>query len=168
MRLIFENGEITLGDTLIPGIMTQVRIKNELIFDDFSIDSMSGNKKTPMGYSDADISVSMDLMTDDTLSCYDRLSAVNKLFKTVDENANTIVYTVLNSHCAARNIQKVYFSRLDSSESDQNDIITIDLSFVEYKPDVVKKEELVLNGSKTQNIETKVKPEFNLDVKLED
>jgi len=167
MQLTFENGQISLGDSLIPGILTQMKIKNSVIFDNFSIDSISGTKKIPMGFSDSDISVSMDLLTDDDMTCYDRLAEVNRIFKAVDEDANLIIYTILNFHCAARGIQKVYFSGLNSQETDQDNIIAVTLSFIEYIPDVVKKEEFVLKGTENTKIESKEKPDFKLSVKLE-
>jgi len=155
MKLLFDDGTITLGREEIPAILTRMQIRGSVVFDSPSVDSLSGSNKSPMGFSDADITVSMVLLSDDDGTCYDRLRQVNQIFASVDEIANPKVYNIFNSHCNSRNIQRVVFSELTSSESDQDDTIDVSLSFVEYQHGVVKKEISILSGE-SQTIETSI------------
>jgi hypothetical protein len=155
MKLLFDDGTITLDREEITAILTRMQIRGSVVFDKASVDSLSGSNKTPMGFSDADITVSMVILSDDAATCYERLRQLNQIFSSVDDLANPKVYTIFNSHCAARNINRVVFSALDSNETDQEDTIDVSLSFVEYEPGVVKKEISILAGD-SQNIEPSI------------
>ena len=155
MKLLFDDGTITLDREEIPAILTRMQVRGSVVFDNASVDSLSGENKTPMGFSDADITVSMVLLSDDAATCYERLRQLNQIFSSVDDLANPRICTIFNSHCAARNIHRVVFSALDSSETDQEDTIDVSLSFVEYQPGIIKKEISILAGG-AQEIEPSV------------
>jgi len=137
--LSWEDGEVRLGGQLIPGEFLDMSIRGAVRFDQSQQDSQSGKHKTPLGYEDADITLSLDLLCDEMGDCYVKLAKINKVFK-ADRKANPKVYAVANRHCAARGIRNVIFSALDSSETDQDDVITVTLSFVEHLPPVIKRE----------------------------
>lgn len=136
----FEDGVVTLGDTDIPGILKELRVDGKVRFDKQKVDGASGKKKTPQGFEDQDIMLSMILMTDETGTCYDKLEVVSGLYQKIDDKANPQIYTVTNRHLLARGVRQVVFSKLQSAESDADDEMTISMGFVEHNPPVVKVE----------------------------
>ncbi len=138
--LTFANGQVTLGGELLPGIFRDVSVRCDIRFDEAEEDARSGSTKTPLGWNDSDIDLSLDLLTDDDSTCYKKLRSLNSIFKGYDSNGNPKVYTVASSHVSARGITKIVFSGLSSRESDRDDMISCRLSFQEYKPAVVKVE----------------------------
>jgi len=141
MNLIsFEDGIVRLGDAEVPGILRSLSVNGKVRFDEQKVDGASGKKKTPQGFEDADISMSLYLVTDEDSSCYDKLETVSGMFREVDDKANPKIFTVANRHLLARGIRQVVFSSLQSAENDQTDEITVSLGFVEHNPPIVKVE----------------------------
>lgn len=136
----FEDGVVRLGDTEIPGILKELRVDGKVRFDTQKVDGASGKKKTPQGFEDQDVLVSMVLINDEAGMCYDKLETVAGLFRKIDAKANPQIYTVTNRHLLARGVRQVVFSKLQSAESDESDEITISMGFVEHNPPVVKVE----------------------------
>uniref|UniRef100_C6E6Q0 Uncharacterized protein n=1 Tax=Geobacter sp. (strain M21) TaxID=443144 RepID=C6E6Q0_GEOSM len=137
--LKWEDGEVRLGGELLPGVFVDQSIRGAVRFDESKKDSQSGHHKTPLGFEDADIVITLDLLTDDTSDCYKKLAAINKVFRE-DRKANPKVYAVQNRHCAARGIRDVVFCALDSFESSDDDVISAALSFKEHLPPVIRRE----------------------------
>ena len=104
------------------------------------VDGSSGKKKTPQGFEDSDIMISLYLVTDEDSSCYDKLETLSGMFRKVDDKANPQIYTVANRHLLARGVRQVVFSKFCSSENDRTDEIMVTLGFVEHNPPVVKTE----------------------------
>ncbi len=146
--LIWDDGEVKLGGELLPGVFIDQRISGAVRFDQSEKDSQSGRNKVPMGFEDADIQITMDLLCDEAGDCYAKLKNINKIFRAA-RNANPKVYAVSNRHCNARGINNVVFSGLASFESDLDDVITISLSFVEHLPPVIKREKQQTAARKT-------------------
>lgn len=136
--IVFEDGLIKLGDTELPGILTELRIDGKVRFDEQKKDGASGKKKTPKGFDDSDVMVSMLLLTDSESQCYEKLEQVSGLFRKIDKKANPQVYTVTNRHLLARGVRQVVFSKLQSSENNGTDEIQVTLGFVEHNPPVTK------------------------------
>lgn len=137
-KLTFEDGLVTLGTDLIPGILVEQRVGCSVRYDEAKHDGMSGKKKVVKGWNDADISLTLDLLTDDT-TCYDKLKIINNLFR--GKTTTPKVLTVTNQHVNARGIKTVVFDGLESYETDQDDVIQTVLSFTEHNPPVVKREQ---------------------------
>ena len=136
--LVFEDGLIRLGDTELPGILTVLRVDGMLRFYQQKKDGSSGKKKTPKGFEDSDVMVTMLLLTDSESQCYEKLEQVSGLFRKIDDKANPQVYTVTNRHLLARGVRQVVFSKLQSSENNGSDEIRVTLGFVEHNPPVTK------------------------------
>lgn len=136
--IVFEDGLIRLGDTELPGILTELRVDGKVRFDMQKKDGSSGKKKTPKGFEDSDAMVSMLLLTDGESQCYEKLEQVSGLFRKIDKKANPQVYTVTNRHLLARGVRQVVFSKLQSSENNATDEIRVTLGFVEHNPPVTK------------------------------
>lgn len=134
--ITFEHGELRLGDTLVPGVLSRLSVDGKVRFDEAEQDGLSGKVKTPMGWEDAAISVTMELLTDEESTCYDKLASLSRLYKGHDSGGNPKVYRTANTHLAARNIDEVVFDGLNSFENDQVDSITASLRFVEHNPPI--------------------------------
>ena len=132
--LTFEDGVVRIDGEELPGILSDLRVSGRVRFDEQSVDKASGKKKTPQGWEDADISLTLYLTTDGSGTCYDK-------FKKTDGKANPSIFTVTNRHLLARGVRRVVFSRLDSAETTQTDEIRASLSFVEHNPPIVRQEQ---------------------------
>jgi len=140
--LTWADGEVKLGGELLPGIFLDQSVRGSVRFDQSEKDAQSGKHKVPLGYQDADISITLELVCDESGDCYSKLTQINKVFR-ADQKANPQVYSVGNRHCQARGIRNVVFSGLDSFESSEEDVITAILSFVEHLPPVIRREKQV-------------------------
>lgn len=141
--LTFADGEVRLGNALVPGILVSQTIRGAVRFDAAEADGLSGTVKTPLGWNDADVVLTLDLICDEQSDCYDKLTAINQVFNGADNGANPKIYTVTSRHFRARGIDQLVFSGLDSAEDDQSDVIQATLSFVEHVPAIVRQEEHV-------------------------
>lgn len=139
--LTFEDGVVRIDGEELPGILSDLRVSGKVRFDEQSVDKASGKKKTPQGWEDADISLTLYLTTDGSGTCYDKLESLNGWFKKTDGKANPSIFTVANRHLLARGVRRVVFSRLDSAETTQTDEIRASLSFVEHNPPIVRQEQ---------------------------
>ncbi len=169
--LKFEDGTIALGGVTLGGILKSLSVRGSVVFDEVKQDGVSGKRKMAMGYNDADLSVTIELLTDDTSTCYDKLESLDAVFKDVDNKGMPLVYDVLNRHAGARRINQVVFSSLDTSESDQDDVILASLNFVEHKPAIIKVEQQANMQDEQSLPETSVKepePESSIMVDLRD
>ena len=138
--ITFEDGVVTLAGEEVPGILRSLRVDGKVRFDEQKVDGSSGKKKTPQGFEDSDIMISLYLVTDEDSSCYDKLETLSGMFRKVDDKANPQIYTVANRHLLARGVRQGVFSKFCSSENDRTDEIMVTLGFVEHNPPVVKTE----------------------------
>ena len=63
--LTFEDGIVRIDGEELPGILSDLRVSGKVRFDEQSVDKASGKKKTPQGWEDADISLTLYLLTDE-------------------------------------------------------------------------------------------------------
>jgi len=155
--LTIEHGEVRLNNRIVPGILKSLDVRGSVMFDKAEKDSQSGKVKTPLGWEDADVSLVMQLVSDNhlkptkppsTLSCYEKLAELNGIFRDTDKSKDPKVYEVVNAHITARGIERVVFSGLNSSETNENDIMLATLSFVEHLPVIIRKENQVASSDK--------------------
>jgi hypothetical protein len=146
--LKYEDGELRVDGKLLPLSFVTQRVNAGVRFDRAERDHMSGKNKIPLGWEDADIQYTGDLLCDETGDCYEKLTVINKIFKGADKGANPLVLNISNRHLRARGISRVVFSGLESDEDDQSDVLRVVLTFSEHLPAVVKREKQV-NASKT-------------------
>lgn len=139
--LSFDDGQVTLGGTLLPGILVSQSVRGQVRFDQAARDGMSGKAKTPLGWEDAEISLVVALTSDaEGDDCYDKLARLDKVFRGRDSQANPQVCQVSNRHLLARGVSQVVFAGLESSETEDDDVILATLAFVEHNPPIVKQE----------------------------
>lgn len=138
--ITFEDGVISLSGNEVPGILQSLSVDGKVRFDEQKVDGASGKKKTPQGFEDCEISVSLYLVTDENTSCYEKLETLSGMFRKVDDKANPQIYDVANRHLLARGVRQVVFSKLQTVENDATDEIMANLGFVEHNPPIVKTE----------------------------
>ena len=148
--LSFGHGEIRLGGKLLPGVLKRQSIASWVRFDDAEEEGLSGTTKKVMRWEDGDIWFEMALLSDFDTDCYEKLSRIHKIFKAADIGQNPRVYDVVNAHAAARGIDRVIFSGLDSTETDKDDVIKATLSFREHNPPVRDREERAVASDKAR------------------
>lgn len=141
--LTFEDGVVRIDGEELPGILSDMRVSGKVRFDEQEVDKASGKKKTPQGWEDTDISLTLWLPTDEEGTCYDKAEILNGWFKKADGKANPQIFTVANRHLLARGVRRVVFSRLDTAENSQTDDIKATLAFVEHNPPIIKQERAV-------------------------
>jgi hypothetical protein len=146
----------------VDGILRSLTVAGEVTFGEEKRDGLSGTVKVPMGWSDSDISCVLELITDNDRTCYERLTEINAVFRAREQKP--IIYDVSNRHLSARGIRRVVFSKLDSAESSDDDVITVTLSFVEYEPAVVRAEKSETASGGAVSGENNAKPEASLMV----
>lgn len=130
--LKISDGFIYLDNQKIDGILVGSDVGTSIIFDDTSLLGKDGKVPIPLGWDDASISFNLALLTDETLTCYDRLRRLNSIFRKVDKDGNPVVYSISNRHLRSRGIKSVVFSELSSSESNENDVISASLVLKEF------------------------------------
>ena len=144
--LTYDDGLVRLGSRGVPGVLKRLTIRGEIQFDSFPQDQKSGSAKTPMGWRDSAITIVVDLLTDDSSTCYDKLEELNAIYRGYDNGVNPKVFTVGNPHIEARGIDQVVFSGLESSESDDEDSIQATIRLTEHNPAVVRVEKARTSG----------------------
>ncbi len=144
--LTFEHGEVRLGSVMVPGVLKSIRVRGAVVFDEAETDGLSGKTKTPKGWDDSAISITVALVTD-TTTCYHKLAQINTLFRRHDIRANPLVLDVANPHITARGVERVVFCGLMSAESNKDDVIVATLDFTEHRPPIVVAEKSCRNTS---------------------
>ena len=140
-QLTYADGVIRLGEEELPGILSSLRIEGKVRYDEQEVDGASGAKKTPQGWEDQTVSISLILLTDDESTCYEKLEKLAPFFKAPDENSNPQIYSFVNRHGQARGLRQIIFDRLESSENSREDTIRVSLGFTEHNPPIVRTEE---------------------------
>lgn len=141
--LTYEDGVVNLSGSDLPGVLVSLSVACGVRYDKAKQDGLSGTAKTPLGWEDAAIILTLDLLSDESGDCYDKLAGLNRIFRGLDSGRNPKVLTVTGRHLRARGLDRVVFNNLDSDEDDQSDIVRVRLNFAEHVPAVVAVEKQV-------------------------
>ena len=139
-QLSFADGIVRLGGTELPGVLISLGVDGKVRYDEQKVDGTSGKSKTPMGWENHTVSISMVLPTDSESDCYEKLEVLAGYFKKPDTKANPQIYAVANRHTQSRGIREIVFDRLQTTESETWDYIVANLGFNEHNPPIVKTE----------------------------
>lgn len=139
-QLTFENGIVRLGGEALPGLFNSLSIDGKVRYDQQKVDGTSGKKKTPAGFEDQAVNLTLTLCTDNESDCYEKLEQITPFFRKTNNQANPQIYAFINRHAGARGIRQVIFDKLKSSETNRSDTITVTLEFTEHNPPIVRKE----------------------------
>lgn len=143
-------GEIKLGDNLLPGIVQQIEVDGNVRIDSEEVPGQSGASKQPQGFDDYKVTIRIALVTDDDSDCYDKVTLLEQSFKKVDAQAKPFIYRVINKHLAARGISQMVYQGLRTTDSSGTDVISAEISLLEYKPVIVKTEQAVVKVMTTE------------------
>jgi len=131
LRADTSNGIIKLGDKVLSGIFQSLSINGEILVDSNSSPTSNLPRKVMRGYKDKTISLSLLLLPTDNKTVYEHLEELELLFR--DEKNNVPkVFNIVNPHTMARNIDKVIFTGLSSSENNENNMINVSITFEEF------------------------------------
>lgn len=169
--LTFEHGNVLLDGNLLPGLFRSLKVHGAARFDEAEPDELSGTVKAPLGWEDAGITIELDLLTgpnlhdDSKITCYDKLQKLNAVFKDVSEDKAPKIYSIVSPHVSARGIEQVVFAGLDSTETDEDDVIEASLNFIEHNPPVttVEKQSVASNAENAPAATTK-EPEADTEI----
>lgn len=139
-QITFEDGLLRLNGEELPGFLQSLRVDGKVRYDEQKVDGTSGKSKTPQGWEDHTLIVSLILTTDDYSDCYDKLDQITPFFKTPDAKANPQIYILINRHIQTRGIRQVVFDRLESNENSATDEIRVTLGFTEHNPPIIRTE----------------------------
>lgn len=141
MKLLsYEDGLLHLAGEEVPGILQELRVNGKVRFDEQKADGASGKSKVPQGWEDADIMLSVLLLTDEISTCYEKAAHLGGMFQKPDARANPEVLSVANVHLVARGIRQVIFARLETAENSETDEIRATLGFTEHRPPIIRVE----------------------------
>lgn len=134
MEIITDaSGAVKVGNTLLPGDFQSLSIDDDVIIDDVEVEGKTKKAKQISGYNDATVTLTLRLRNDNSSTPYDKLQQIQNVFKKSGQNTPT-VYDIYNRHLKVRGITKVIFSKLTSSESNENDTLDVACEFEEYSP----------------------------------
>jgi hypothetical protein len=156
-QITFADGEVRLGGEALPGILVSLSIDGKVRYDQQKVDGHSGKSKTPQGWEDQTVKIVLDLLTDDSGDCYDKLSGISPFFKGPDDHANPQIYALINRHAGIRGIRKVIFDKLESTETSSEDTIRATLSFTEHRPPIVRTEQAEAKTPTAKELEENAK-----------
>ena len=149
-----ESGGLRLGNPpeLLPGFVISASIGGELVFDSSALDGVSGQKYKLKGWKDADVVISMKLAGSGNKTRDDYLQEIVSKFKASDSDGAPIVYTLDFPQARAWKITRVFFSNLSTRQTGGKQEYQVELSFIEYKPEVAtiqkKKQEQTQNSNR--------------------
>lgn len=134
MEIITDaSGAVKVGDTLLPGDFQSLSVDGEVIIDDVEIEGKSKKAKQISGYEDSTVTLTLKLRNDTSSTPYDKLQEIQNVFKKSGQST-PVVYDIYNRHLKVRGITKVIFSKLTSSENNENDTMDVSCEFEEYSP----------------------------------
>lgn len=131
IRADTTEGIIMLDGVPLHGVFTDISIGGEILLDSSNSGGNGVSRKVMKGYSDKDISLRLTLIPTDEKTVYDQLEDLERLFRDVNSGVPKI-FTIVNPHVFARNIQKVLFKSLASNEDNSSERIDVSMTFVEF------------------------------------
>lgn len=133
----------------LPGVYKGMRINGQLLMDEASTEGKSGKRKQPQGYDDAEIELLLILLDEEGSTALAKLETLEAAYKERGANPKPPVYTVVSPHTAARNIDQVVWTKLESSEMTRSDLIRIRITLREHNPVAQLPEERTGNAPST-------------------
>lgn len=141
LRIDAPEGQIKLGDVVIPGVYQSLEIEGAIKTDDVARSGRSGSSKLPQGWQDATARLQIRLLTEEGESYPTAaLAQIGELFQGADADAKPRVYTLVHPAAASVRLRDVLFASLRISDSNGDDTIGVELEFMEFKPVALARE----------------------------
>lgn len=135
MLIRIDSELLTIGDTVLNNsIIQSITVGGQLIINTSNNDNTGVSKKVVSGYDDKTVNISLVILpTDEGLKNYNELKKIEEVFSNTKQG-KPIIYTLILEHIQARNIDKLLFSKLSSSEDNKRNTINVELEFIEFVP----------------------------------
>lgn len=141
MEVQDPGGTVRLGEVALPGHVQRINVGCEVLYNEGRVPSRSGSMRQPQGYDDGQVTITLRFLDQpDGQSAVDQVAAVDRLFKSVDEGARPQVFRLVNVLTRARGIRDVQWKSFQSSGRVGGGGLEGELTLVEYKPPIIKKE----------------------------
>ena len=127
-------GQVKLGDVVLPGVMQKLHVHRAVRLDEAKVKGKSGSSKHPVGWEDAEVELSIELVTDGDKDAWAQLAILAGLFQGQDKHAKPNLYAITSTHLAAWRIRTVVFSNLTSEDDSTSDLVHVTLQFKEHRP----------------------------------
>lgn len=134
--IFIEQSILKVGGVLIKGVVKSIEISENAKIDEVENEKKTQKKQQPTGYEGAKITIEMLLEKTKSMTCEEQLEKIQKLFKTSDQKKAKVL-NIVNQHCAARGVSKVYFKSLSSKGAISESSMTVSLEFIEYNPAII-------------------------------
>lgn len=128
-----EAGLIRIDGMTLPGALSQLRIRHEIIIDEIQIQDRDGHLKQPAGYQEAAVSLEL-VLQDPSGNPYALLGPIQSLFRQIEGQLKPQVHILTNMHANSRGISRVLFRSLETEETNQNDTLLARIELEEYIP----------------------------------
>lgn len=149
--IFIEQSVLKVGGIRIQGVVKSIEISENAKIGEVENEKKTKKSQQPTGYEGAKITIEMILEATKKMTCQQQLEQIQKLFKT-KEQKKAKVLSLVNKHCAARGISKVYFKSLTSKEVISESSMPVSFEFIEYNPSVITiKKSTSSNTSSSKN-----------------
>ncbi len=130
--LSFVAGEaISLDGGVLPGIVTGIDITGEFDVERKRLEGRSFRLALAKGYKDAVVIVTLELLPPDEMG---QVKALEAAFKINFAGAKPKPQRIVNPFLDARGVTAVLFKRLVTRQTNQDDALLCELTFVEFEP----------------------------------
>ncbi|HOV12937.1 MAG TPA: hypothetical protein PK771_01530 [Spirochaetota bacterium] len=188
-KLEIDNELIKLDNNVLPGIVKNISVNQDLMYDEEEIPGKSGRQIQIKGYGNASISINIyifnqykpvDLLTVADLNAnyiksnaeesknvklssskYEQLKELEQAFKKIDDKGLPVIYKITNKHINTRGVKKCLFSKLDSSEDISG--LDVNITFIECDMVIEKKQEQKKEQDTGKKATYKTQPENKFD-----
>lgn len=134
--IFIEDGNIKVGGVVLPGLFKSIEISQQITIDEQDVEGSNKKAKQVTGYEDADISIELVLDDSETETKYQKLAAIQAVFRKPGQSLPT-VYDIVNEDTAARNISRVIFKNLSHKKQNTSEQLPVTLQFTTYNPPTI-------------------------------
>lgn len=150
MSLIaIDNGEVMVGDTILPGIFESIEVEDDTQVDQVEIEGKDKKSNQRIAYNPTLIKVNLKLITDEVSTAIEKLRAIRKIYRPSKSIKTPQVYTIVCDEAFAHDIDTVTFASFRSRATNLDNTIFVNLEFEESIPIVLSIQERPVSGSTT-------------------
>lgn len=134
MELIHDNGEIKLGNTVLPGVLESIEVEDDTKIDEVEIKGKTKKASQATEYNATRVRINLNLLSDLKSSAKDKLKIIVRLFRPSKAHENPLVYRMVADQVQAHHVNEVVFTTVRSRATNMNDMIYAALEFMEHQP----------------------------------
>lgn len=132
--IYLDDKNIIVGGIVLPGIIISTEVDADILYDEIEVEGRSDRPKQVTGYADAKIYIDLELHGETKEELSSKLFTIQRMFRKPNQSKPT-VYTIVNEHINMRDVYKVIFKKITSTEpKGKENQINASLEFMEYIP----------------------------------